>query len=169
MTEATYITTAHGGLVRCVMPALSAVTSAMSRWSMDIALSLNAQQFHLPDGGHIAPGSAPTFHASSGFSVYVDPDATAHVLPAALRNSQVISQVISLYAHDLHGGCAYACRFDRHGDASGMGVAVPGSFDALTSRVSCAAPSWSTGSVATVWVSLNGQQFSHSGANLTWL
>ena len=163
VTEATYIATLQGGMVRCSTPASSAVPSG--RWSISVALSLNAQQFHLPLDGHIAPSTAPTFQASPGHSLYVQPDANAHVLPAAITTSQVVS----LYAHDLHGGCAYACRFDRLGEADGMSVGVPGTFDALRSQVSCVAPSWSAGSIATVLVSLNGQQFSHSGANLTWL
>ena len=163
VTEATYDATLAGGLVRCSVPALSAMPTPTSRWSMDIALSLNAQQFHRPESGRVAPGSAPTFQAPPGYRLYLEPEMSAHALPAAVRNSQVVS----LYANDLHGGCAYACRFDRLGDASGIGVAVPGSFDALTSRVSCAAPSWPAGSGAAVWVSLNGPQFSPSGANLT--
>ena len=63
---------------------------------------------------------------------------------------------------------AILCGVVRAPAAASRGQVVAGSFDAATSRVRCAAPTLPAGSTREVWLSLNGQQFSRSGANVTW-
>ena len=72
---------------------------------------------------------------------------------------------MTIFAPSYAHGCAYACRF---GGATEDAVVAPGSYDRRRGSLRCMAPPRPAGTVEEVEVSLNGQQFGRSGANVTW-
>mgnify|MGYP000532843332 FL=1 len=132
------------------------------RWYAELAISLNAQQYSPLESGRVPPGSSPTFvlpiDVRASFAIYTEPSRTAKAKLEAIHGG---GQQVTVYGGDLHGGCAYACRFGEEVRA--------GSYDERRGSLRCDAPTRDPGTIEEVWISLNGQQFAPSGANLTWV
>ena len=160
--NATYVSTPQGDLLTCeTPPSALAVPKGASRWPLPLAISLNAQQYDLVPGARVAPGTAAGF-VPSGFELYAGLDEAAHVAPPSVPAMD--GGLIGVYASSYYGGCAYACRF---GDGQ-QAVTVPGTHNAADGGLRCHAPSGPAGEAVAIWITLNGQQFVLTGANLTW-
>jgi hypothetical protein len=234
---ATYDQTPTGDLIYCATPPLQNATplrhAGANRWSAQLAISLNGQQYSAVPREAFAPGTSPAFDPARyhdrtlrTFGVYIDPPAAGRVdvgrSVEAYREridlgpsfvpptpSVRIGALVTVYG-EYDAGCAFACRFaraaggtdgvpanattsgangtavapDDGATAPGPAVAEPfalsgfvgrgdgaevaeGSYGVHTGGIRCAVPpSLPAGPVA-VWVSMNGQQFSPTGANLT--
>ena len=82
--------------------------------------------------------------------------------PTALAGGEVVA----VYGTAYDGGCAYACRFGEADDMNATTAA--GSYRAADGGVRCLAPHMPAGSAASLWLTLNGQQYHDTGANVTW-
>ena len=142
---------------------LAPAAEGIDRWSAWLNISLNGQQYESGlSAGRLPPGTAPGFRAGAGgFALYANPQPLEHASPPIARGGQ---QVV-VYSAEIRGGCAYACRFG----ASADDPQAPGNYDPRRGALRCTAPTRPAGSWAEVWVSLNGQQFVRSGANVTWV
>ena len=163
LVRANYSTSPQGELLTCDVPlasvALDPPKQGQERWSAALHVSLNGQQYSDDlSAGRLPPGTTQGFVAAAGgFSVYTHPPADAHAQPAAAMSGQTVA----IYGTGMHGGCAYACR---------MGDDVSeANFDPRRGALRCRAPVRPVGTTEAVWVSLNGQQFVPSGANVTWI
>ena len=143
--------------------ALAPPTATHERWSTLLDVSLNAQQY-LSGGlleGRLPPNTASSFQAAAGgFALYSDSLQVATVVSPEQTRS---GELIVIFGRHFHGGCAYACRFGHEADA-----VVPGTYEARRGALSCHAPSRPAATVATIFVSLNGQQYFNTGVNATW-
>lgn len=159
---ANYSSTPQGDTVLCTTPGNTFVsTDGLSRWSVGFAVALNGQQYASLQGAATAPGTAPTFPPRRGFGLYVDPDQAGgtHIHSDEVPGGR--GGDVTIYGGGLHGGCAYACRFGD--DVS------PGNYDERHGGLRCRAPSRPAGTVESVWISLNGQQFVPLDLNFTWV
>ena len=112
-------------------------------------------------GPRVPPEAAQIGAGAGGFALYANPQPLGHASPPIAGGGQ---QVL-VYSAEIRGGCAYACRFG----ASADDPQAPGNYDPRRGALRCTAPTRPAGSWAEVWVSLNGQQFVRSGANVTWV
>lgn len=165
---ANYTASPQGELIICTVPnasrALAAPTSHLDRWSAWLNVTLNGQQYHHDDLGlgRLPPGTARGFKAGGGgFVVYASPPPEAHAVPRTVRGGHAVT----IFGPAFAAGCAFACRF---AGAEGGEAVAPGTYDRRRGSLRCMAPARPTGTAAEVEVSLNGQQFMRSGANVTW-
>ena len=163
-TRANYSQTLHGEVITCTTPRAPALDSDVvgrSRWKARLAIALNAQQYTPLENARLPPGTAPGFRVlpipHRGFHLYSDELDVNLVEPNVTRGGELVF----IYGGRLDGACAYMCRF-------GSDVAA-GSYEANVGGIRCHAPHRSPGVKEPIWLSLNGQQFSPSGLNLTWM
>jgi hypothetical protein len=161
IAHANYSRTPYGDVAMCTTPTdVLQATAGIDRWSIGLALSLNAQQYAGVASGQTAPGTDRHFLPRRGFGLYVEPAPSTgtHVHPEAVG----YGREVTIFGNMLHGGCAYACRF-------GVVDTAPGTYIPDRGGVRCQAPRRPPGSVEPIFVSLNAQQFTPLHLNLTWV